>query len=87
MPCAGGKNKGVIAREGRKSVEISLPHATFKGKDAQLAAAVKYLQELVRNSWSRSPSTRRIPIRRNDPVIAVYRCLDFRRPTKYPSPG
>ena len=41
-----------------------LPHATFGGSDAQLDAAIKYLQEEIRKIRGRCRRLRRIPIRR-----------------------
>jgi tricorn protease len=39
----------------------NLPHATFKGKDAQLEAAVKYLQEMIEKDPRPVPSAPAYP--------------------------
>jgi tricorn protease len=39
----------------------NLPHATFKGEDAQLEAAVKHLQEQIENDPRPVPPTPKYP--------------------------
>jgi len=65
-----GEN-GVFGPEGKWLIEghgvdpdmvvDNLPHATFEGKDAQLDAAVKYLQQLIREKPVPSPAPPKYP--------------------------